>query len=372
MKRFFRTSWLGLTIFAVLSLLVLPTWRSVQARGPLEFGEAKHPSAAQNAQNVYMVEIIVLNLSSIDLTTGTYSMDFYLMLTCETPPCSREPAWDILNSVSLEVDDQGVTRPFEYYEYRVKAELIGKVDYTFYPFDYLYVDLYIEDKEAASSELAYEFGSITVDDVLFNPAGWYHDPAYDSAETFDVTYGNPDQDYARLNVWLFLERDWFGAFIKTIFAAIVIVLIGMLSFLMKVDAVSERLALVSSTLVAVVLYHISLVSSVPATGYLTFTDKFMVWTYIIVFAALIVSVLMMIYSNAGKIEIAERIHKRTRLLIPIVWILIMIYTFAVDLFIPYNLMLSTDSGNAWWPQGLEWLADLLHYTKYLPPNHFGQ
>ena len=372
MKKFLRTSWLGLTIFAILSLLVLPTWRSVQAREPRMFGETARSSAARSARDVYLVEVIVLNLSSIDLTTGTSSMDFYLMLTCETPPCSREPAWDILNSVSLESEEQGTSREFEYYEYRVKAELIGKVDYTFYPFDYLYVDLYIEDKEASSSEVAYKFQDISVDSVLFNPAGWYHCPTYDGAETFDVMYGNAGDQFSRLNVWLFLERDWFGAFIKTIFAAIVIVLIGMLSFLMKADAISERLALISSTLVAVVLYHISLVASVPATGYLTFTDKFMVWTYLIVFASLIVSVLMMIYSNAGKIELAERIHMRTRFLIPIVWVVIRVYVFAFDLFIPYNIMTSTNEGAPWWPKGLEWLADLLHYAKYLPPNYFVQ
>lgn len=372
MKKFLCQSWQGMTAFAILLLLVLPVWHPVQAREQREFGETARSSRVQITQDVYLVDIIVLNLSDIDLTTGTYSMDFYLMFTCRVSPCSREPEWDILNSVSLDVEDQGVNRPFEYYEYRVKSELIGKVDYTFYPFDYLYVDLYIEDKEAETPELAYVFDSITVDEVLFNPAGWHHNPVYDNAEEYSVSYGDPNDEYARLNVWLFLERDWLGAFIKTIFAAIVIVMIGMLSFLMKVDAISERLALVSSTLVAVVLYHISLVASVPATGYLTFTDKFMVWTYIIVFAALIISVLMMIYSNAGKTEIAERIHKRTRLLIPIVWVVIMIYVFAADLFIPYNLMLSTDAGNNWWPHGLKWLADLLNYTKYLPPNHFGQ
>lgn len=372
MKNFLRNSWLGLSVFAVLMMLVIPVWHPVHAREQQKGGEPAQSSAMQTAKDVYLVEVIVLNLSSIDLTTGTYSMDFYLMFTCETQPCAREPQWDILNSVSLETEDQGVTRQFEYYEYRVKAELIGKVDYNFYPFDYLYVDLYIEDKEAESSELAYQYTGISVDQVLFNPAGWYHNQAYDGAEEFNITYGDPEEEYARLNVWLFLERDWLGAFIKTIFAAIVIVMIGMLSFLMKADAISERLALVSSTLVAVVLYHISLVASVPATGYLTFTDKFMVWTYLIVFASLIISVLMMIYANAGKADLAERIHARTRLLIPIVWVVIMIYVFAAELYIPYNIMLATDHGVTWWPKGLKWLADLLQYTKYLPQNYFGQ
>jgi hypothetical protein len=299
---------------------------------------------AQTDVDVYTVDIIVLNLFDIDLNAGTYSMDFYLMFNCADAPCAREPKWDILNSTSgLDVQDQGATRPFEYYEYRVKADMIGRVDYTYYPFDYLYVDVFIEDKEYRSNEISYEYLAISVDPYLFNPAGWIHKDAYDYGETYIIQYGDPDTTYDRLNMWLFLERDWFGAFMKTVFAAIVIVMIGMLSYLMKANATTERLALVSSTLVAIVLYHISLVAGVPATGYLTFIDKFMIWTYLIVFLSLAVSVMMMVYVNAGKQEMAERLHARTRWLVPALWIVIMAYVFIFELIIPYNQLLASIS-----------------------------
>jgi hypothetical protein len=302
----------------------------------------KQLAAAQTTADVYQVDVILLNLFNIDLNAGTYSMDFYLMLTCQNAPCKHEPQWDILNSTSgLDVEDQGVDRPFEYYEYRVKANMIGRVDYTYYPFDYLYVDIFIEDKEFESNELTYEYSSVSVDKQLFNPAGWIHRGVYDSGETIASHYGDPNTSYGRLNIWLLLERDWFGAFMKTVFAAIVIVMIGMLSYLMKADATSERLALVSSTLVAIVLYHISLVSGVPATGYLTFIDKFMIWTYLTVFLSLVVSVLMMVLVNAGKQDIAARLHTRTRWLIPALWIASMAFVFIMNLIIPYHRMLAS-------------------------------
>ncbi len=302
--------------------------------------QAPHVPAVQTTADIYEVEIIVLNLFDIDLNAGTYSMDFYLMFTCQDAPCEREPHWDVLNSTSgLDVQDQGLTRPFEYYEYRVKADMIGRVDYTFYPFDYLYVDVFIEDKEYDASELSYEYFAVSVDPYLFNPAGWIHTGGYDYGDTYIVQYGNPDTSYERLDIWLFLERDWFGAFMKTVFAAIVIVMIGMLSYLMKADATTERLALVSSTLVAIVLYHISLVAGVPATGYLTFIDKFMIWTYLIVFLSLVVSVMMMVYVNAGKQKKAERLHSWTRWLIPALWIAIMAFVFIFELIVPYNKLL---------------------------------
>ncbi len=343
MNKIFHLKSFLLFVLVVFSVFVLSAFtpRREPAR-KYEKIRAAHVPAAQSAPDVYMVGIIVLNLFDIDLNAGTYSMDYYLMLTCEDAPCEREPQWDVLNSTSgLDIQDQGVNVPFVYYEYRVKADMIGRVDYKFYPFDYLYIDVFIEDKEYDSTQISYEFFSVSVDATLFNPAGWVHNGGYDYGETYLVQYGDPDTFYERLNIWLFLERDWFGAFMKTIFAAIVIVMIGMLSYLMKADATSERLALVSSTLVAIVLYHISLVSGVPATGYLTFIDKFMIWTYLIVLLSLIVSVMMMVYVNAGKLENAERLHVRTRWLVPALWIASMAYVFIFDLIVPYNQLLSS-------------------------------
>ncbi len=338
MKKSFRFIFL----FFVLVSLVLSAFVSM-GKSAYKYGkmQAAHVPAAQTALDVYQVEIIVLNLFNIDLNAGTYSMDFYLMLTCKDAPCEREPEWDVLNSTSgLDVQDQGVSIPFKYYEYRVKADMIGRVDYQFYPFDYLYIDVFIEDKSYDSDQLSYEYLNISVDPNLFNPAGWLHTGGYDGGETNIISYGDPTITYERLGVWLFLERDWFGAFMKTIFAAIVIVMIGMLSYLMKADATTERLALVSSTLVAIVLYHISLVAGVPATGYLTFIDKFMIWTYLIVFLSLVVSVMMMVYVNAGKQENAERLHLWTRWVVPALWIVIMASVFIFELIIPYNKLLA--------------------------------
>lgn len=337
MKKIFHYK---LLFFFLIALLVLSAFSPL---GTVSQTGSKHRTpAAQSTADVYLVEIIVLNLFNINLNAGTYSMDFYLMFNCAEAPCEREPKWDILNSTSgLDIQDQGMTVPFSYYEYRVKADMIGRVDYTFYPFDYLYIDVFIEDKEYTSREISYEYSAVSADPYLFNPAGWIHNDNHDSGVTYIIEYSNPDVTYDRLNVWLFLERDWFGAFMKTVFAAIVIVVIGMLSYLMKADATSERLALVSSTLVAIVLYHISLVAGVPATGYLTFIDKFMVWTYLIVFLSLVVSVTMMVFVNAGKQDLAERLHARTRWLIPALWIASMAFVFIYNLIIPYNKLLAS-------------------------------
>lgn len=304
-----------------------------------------HISEKADRPDVYYVYITVLNISNIDLSAGTYAVDFFISFICETPPCQYEPHWDVMNATEIiDPEDQGTTIPFEEYDFRLKTTLIGYVDYTFYPFDYLYVDIIIEDKEYSSDQLVYRSAVVDVDPMLFNPSGWYYKPQYNGSENDIAVYPNDDVSYNRLYIWLFMERDRFSGFMKTIFAALVIVLVGMLSFLMKAEAAGERLALVSSTLVAVVLYHISLVSGVPATGYLTFIDKFMIGTYAVVFISLVVSVAMMVYKNNDQLDKAEQLHRRTRWVIPLLWVFLMVGVFVVELILPYSQMLSANGG----------------------------
>lgn len=299
----------------------------------------------QAKPDVYLLNIIVLNISDINLNAGTYTVDMFISLVCEDAPCKNEPSWDVMNATEdIQPVDQGTSIPFVSYDYRLKTTLIGQVDYTFYPFDYLYISIFIEDKKLGSDQMHYQLASLDVDEMLFNPSGWYYKPEQNGSDVNVITYPMDTTKYDRIDIWMFLERDRFGAFMKTIFAALVIVLVGMLSYLLRVEDAKERLALTSSTLVAIVLYHISLVASVPATGYLTFVDKFMVATYVVIFLSLVVSVLLMVYVNKNQKDKAEKLHLRTRWTIPTLWILLMAYVYIFQLLIPYRQLLSVGGG----------------------------
>jgi hypothetical protein len=300
---------------------------------------------AQAKRDVYLLNITVLNISDIDLNAGTYTVDMFISFICKDAPCKNEPTWDVMNATEeIEPVDQGTSVPFTSYDYRLRTTLIGKVDYQFYPFDYLYIEMFIEDKKLGGDEITYELTSLNVDEMLFNPSGWYYKPDQSGSDVTSISYSMDPTKYDRIDIWMFLERDRFGAFMKTIFAALVIVLVGMLSFLLRIDDAKERLALTSSTLVAIVLYHISLVAGVPATGYLTFVDKFMVATYVVIFLSLMVSVLLMVYVNNEQTVRAEKLHLRTRWTIPALWILLMAYVFVFELTIPYSRLLLIGGG----------------------------
>ncbi len=334
---FFRKFFFGISLAATFLLAFNPMTAHQENASPMP--------QAQSKPDVYLIDITVLNISAIDLNAGTYTVDMFISLVCQNAPCQHEPNWDVMNATE-DVDpiDQGTSIPFTSYDYRLKTTLIGLVDYSFYPFDYLYIEMFIEDKKLDSNQINYQLASLEVDAMLFNPSGWFYKPEQNGFAVTLVSYPTDTKQFDRIDIWMFLERDRFGAFMKTIFAALVIVLVGMLSYLLRVEDANERLALTSSTLVAIVLYHISLVASVPATGYLTFVDKFMVANYVVIFISLVVSVMLMVYFNNEENEKAKRLHLRTRWSVPLLWVFLMAYVFIFQLIIPYNNLLLAGGG----------------------------
>jgi hypothetical protein len=323
----------------ILSTLLLAcTPQPTAASMPMQNAEMQTKAGA----DIYLVTVTFLNISDINTSAGTFTADFLISFTCKNVPCHYEPNWDVMNAVQdITPIEQQKPIPFSSYDYRLKTTLIGNVDYTYFPFTYICYHVFIQDKQLGNDKITYELNSLQVDKTLFNPAGWHYRPNPNASEIQPISYNSNPTQFDRLDFWIFMERDRLGAFMKTIFAALVIILVGMLSYLLRVEDVKERLALTSSTLVAIVLYHISLITSVPDTGYLSFVDKFMVATYIVIFLSLAVSVLIMVYMNNEQKARAQRLHLLTRWTIPALWLCLMAYVFIYQLIIPYKELLLT-------------------------------
>jgi hypothetical protein len=116
---------------------------------------------------------------------------------------------------------------------------------------------------------------------------------------------------------------------KGLFAAIVIVAVGMLSFLMKPTDAQDRISLTSGTLASAIFYHMTLTASIPPVGYLTYADRFMILQYIFITVSLGVAVaLFLLQSGEDDKEerqaLGEQIHMATRWSIPFLWIISMV------------------------------------------------
>ena len=302
---------------------------------------AKKSNPATQASDQKLVEKVgfyVLGITDLNVATGSYTMDGYLNFECNNP-CNENPdnpAFDIMNSTGEpEIDEQtSDTQGDTVHYYRIRVPLASNLILKDFPFDYHYLTMHIEDKILGDNELTYEFDASKsgVDDFAI-VSGWEVEKILKGA-IIPHDYAIYDSPYSRLIFSVAIYHPWFSSFMKGLFAAVVIIMVGMLSFLMKYDEIGERLALTSSTLVGAILYHLTLTASIPPVGYMTFADKFMLANYVILFAALAVTVRLMLFVNAEEHDKAKKLHEYTQWLIPVLWLAMTVYLIVFGMSIP--------------------------------------
>ena len=100
--------------------------------------------------------------------------------------------------------------------------------------------------------------------------------------------------------------------------------VGMLSFLMTYDDAEDRLNLTAATLASAIFYHMTLTSSVPPVGYLTYADQFMILQYVFITIALGIAIALFLLLGKEKHEQGKKLHHMTRWVVPVLWVLSMI------------------------------------------------
>jgi len=250
----------------------------------------------------------VLNLGKFDVSTGSFTADFYLSLICDEdcPPQNFE----FMNGRAISRDiDKVIDQPNEKF-YRIFANLVSPVDLKRFPFDTQQIQIILEDKLSTIENISYiplteESG---IDPSIVFPGwqiqGW-------NATVIEHHYPVYNETYSQYAFTITLSRIALNSFIKTFLPVIFIVLIVMFSFLIDLDKIPIRLGVVGSSLIGAVMFHVSITNQIPPIGYLTFADKFMLLSYLIILYAFILNALLLELQERGKGELAQRIHSFT-------------------------------------------------------------
>jgi hypothetical protein len=279
----------------------------------------QRPQDDQTGQQV-RVGVYLISVRELDLTKGTYIMDFYLNFECDEP-CDPS-GFQIMNGQILETD--AAPGYDTYHNYHVIANLYSNFILWDYPFDRHWLNLILEDRSLDTSQLVYVADpDLSGVDAYVSLAGWQIPPFFDS---YVYTHEYPMfTDYSDYNFSLPIVRPALASFWKGIFASIVIGIVGPLSLLMQPEQISERLALSTSALVGAILYHLTLTSGIPSTGYLTYADKFMLVLYLVLGATLAVTVSQMMLIQAKKETFVHKLHAISRWLVPAAWVVLIIF-----------------------------------------------
>jgi len=274
-------------------------------------------SAQSSEPTEVAVGVYVLNVGKFDVSAGSYTVDFYLSLKCDRP-CYPEK-FEFMNGRATSIDKL-TDEPSEKF-YRIQASLAENIDLRQYPFDSHALTIAVEDKEKTNSELVYKVDQSNsgIDEnviiVGWNLDGW-------NAEVTDHYYPAYDETFSRFVFKVNISRVGLTSVLKSFLPVFFMVFVALLSLLLKADKVTTRLTLNISTLLAAVMFHLNLTSSIPPVGYLTFADKFMISTYLILIVVLVSGIILMRHTEQKEEARAEKIYKYALYSIPAATILV--------------------------------------------------
>ena len=254
------------------------------------------------------VAVYVLGIDNYNPATGTYNMDFWLDFTCKNDCPIHD--FELINGRTTNVDEIIIPEDNLTY-YRVDATLTDKVELHDFPMDSQTIKIIIEHrkKDAEQLRLTPDLLRSGIDTRVYFP-GWRIDgwTAYSSEH-----YYEPYEQFYSTYVFEVELTRFLDAAISFFLPIFFIVFIILFTFLLGLNKLELRLGIVSSALIAAIMYQLAIASKLPpAVGYLLLADKVMLLTYFILLVSFILNIYMLKLVQTKKIKSAQKWFDRTK------------------------------------------------------------
>ncbi|MBI2900736.1 MAG: hypothetical protein HYY17_11180 [Planctomycetes bacterium] len=276
--------------------------------------EAKAPATVR-------VGAYIINLGKFDLASGSYTVDFYLTFEShgDLPPGyntdkASEMAFEFINGRASNVER--IKSAPNRAEYRILANLYVPIDLRRYPFDRQALVIQIEDKRQSNVLLEYV---PSPKDTGLDPEvvviGW------DVAAVRERTrvHAYPDnENYHQYVLSLDLKRSGITAVLKVFIPLVCFLTVSFITLMLAPESYDKRLGTNTGMLIASVMFHVAIISSLPPLGYLTLADRVVMATYVTVGFHVLQCVRMMRLWMKGAKDEAQKVHATSRWAVPLV------------------------------------------------------
>ena len=252
------------------------------------------------------VGIYVLHVGKYDLQSAITPMDFYLIFQCK--PVCNHMNFEIMNATTSNISL--VAKPAGSLIYRVEADVTKTDTLRNFPFDSHALDIVLEEKGLTRDKLVFETDPTrTALDNNLSVVGYQLLPQW-YAKVTDHYYTVFNRTYSSYKFSMLIKRPWLAGILKGILPALIVACCSFLALLMKIELSSQRLGISTSALITMAVFHLTLTSSLPPLGYVTYADVFMLINYLCLFAILIEVVLTTHFIKTIHHDITEKINMR--------------------------------------------------------------
>ncbi|MEM2093633.1 MAG: hypothetical protein QW056_02290 [Candidatus Bathyarchaeia archaeon] len=256
----------------------------------------------------------LVNVEKVDLSAGSYRLDFYLWFKFNPSELSLDEVKDFefVNGFPTKYEVEADAER-GYVEYRIRGDFIKTFDFSRYPYETHVLTVELEHKNLNASKLIFKADPTSNVDEGVNVAGW--EIGEFKAAVTEHSYGG--NVYSRLVFSIELKRPMLSSFVKSVLPVTVITTISLLTFFISPQNFGQRIGLGVTTLMSATTFHLALLSGIPPVGYLTLADRMMLSIYAIFLYNLSASVYIMKLVDSKKTEEAYKFNKKAAKLLAI-------------------------------------------------------
>jgi hypothetical protein len=266
----------------------------------------------------------IINIQKIDLEASTYRLDFYLWFKFNPQQITATE----INHFEFANGDPNIKQidaNNSYIEYRVTGDFLRSFDFSLYPFESHDLTIELEHTNLANENLVYDIDPTSGMESTASVAGWN----LGKMQSQVILHSYPGQTFSRPIFTVTLSRPLISGVIKSVLPITIITAISLLAFVMAAEDYTQKMALGITTLLSATAFHLSLLSGIPPTGYLTFADQMMISVYILFLFNIGSAVYLMKLSRENKKEKATTFNKKAQKTLPILIIALVILTIFV-------------------------------------------
>ena len=290
----------------------VPIHREGPYRSPLA-----HPRFGGPA--MVKIGLVIREVREFSITTGGFESDFFLSLTSD----KEMPNLNLVFTNGHEVTLTPLVDSPTFKVFSVTGKFTTTVDLRKYPYDRQELDILLEDQKAGVDQIIF-----TADKGRTSLDSSFRLSSFGAAGTGAVTYKHKyparfDRDdlyVSRYKFTLAIDRFATSAAFSVFVPAFIIVLISLTGMWVPPEELEVRTSAGAPMLAAAVLFHFSLIQSLPATGYLTHADKLMLGVYLSLLVNMGSTWMLML----GDERWAARVFKVARTVVPILTGVIML------------------------------------------------
>jgi len=250
----------------------VPIHRDGKFRSPLANPTSGGPATVK-------VGLVISEIRDYQITDGSFLGRFFLVAHGGQALAQAAPSVHQRARSQLLEPDRRRDLPF----YRCTGSFTSPVDLRNYPFDTQYLDINVEDAVYGVDTVVFVSDPRRTSlDATFRLSGYGVASVGATAikHQYPSRFDRDDLYVSRYKFTLGLDRFAQSAAFSVYVPAFIIVLISLIGLWVPPDELEVRSSAGAPMLAAAVLFHYSLIQSLPATGYLTHADKLMLGVYV--------------------------------------------------------------------------------------------